>query len=73
MSPARRKLSSAIHPADFDHIAANLRQCAIFPARLIQCRAKIRGTRHSAGLAKRRNDRRQLFLKPAEMLLFGAP
>jgi hypothetical protein len=35
MSPARRKLSDAIHPADFDHIAANLRQCAIFPARLI--------------------------------------
>jgi hypothetical protein len=33
-------VSDAIHPADFDDIAANLRQCAIIPARLIQCRAK---------------------------------
>jgi hypothetical protein len=33
-------VSDAIHPADFDDIAANLRQCAIIPAPLIQCRAK---------------------------------
>ncbi len=31
MSPARRKLNSAISPADFDQIGANLRQCPIFP------------------------------------------
>jgi hypothetical protein len=36
MSPARRKLSNAIHPADFDHIAASLRQCAIFPGRRLR-------------------------------------
>jgi hypothetical protein len=32
MSPARRKLSNAISAADFDRIAANLRQCSIFHA-----------------------------------------
>jgi hypothetical protein len=30
--PRTTKLSDPIHPADFDHIAASLRQCAIFPA-----------------------------------------
>jgi hypothetical protein len=31
--PRTTKVSDAIHPADFDHIAASLRQCAIFHGR----------------------------------------
>jgi hypothetical protein len=32
--PRTTKVSDAIHPADFDDIAANLRQCTIIPARI---------------------------------------
>ena len=87
MSPARRKLSNAIHPADFDHIAAGLRQCAIFPgyrhsgARVSrEPESRDRMTRLDSGFARAsarapRNDggSYQLRLNPAEMLLFAVP